>query len=127
MMFSINMTKLQLESVFAPTDEEAHTVTVVPARTYTSSSAFQPGSAMPPVITQPLRVNTLPKDFEPKPQTQEHYLSPEQAAEAGIEPPTPVLRAQMAEKERMKEDEKASEQRGKDRAGMSAPKASRGS
>ena len=61
---------------------------------------------MPLAITHRLRVNTLPKDFEPKPQTQEHYLPPEQAAEAGIEPPTPVLRAQMAERKKEKEKER---------------------
>lgn len=44
-------------------------------------------------------MDTLPKDFEPKPQTQEHYLNPQEAAEAGIEPPTPILKAQRAEKE----------------------------
>ena len=38
-------------------------------------------------------------------------MTPEQAAEAGIEPPTPILKAQMAEKE--KEKEKIEEGKGK--------------
>jgi len=84
----------------ATVDEEAPTTSAPPPSTNTTNSAIQPGSPMPPAITQPLRVDTLPKDFEPKPQTQAHYLTPEQAAEAGIEPPTPVLRAQAAEKQK---------------------------
>lgn len=51
----------------------------------------------PPSLTEPLRVNTLPKDFEPHPQKQEYYSTPEEASEAGIEPPTPLLRAMTAE------------------------------
>lgn len=47
----------------------------------------------PRSFTTPLRIDSLPKDFEPKLQKQEFYLSPEEGTEAGIEPPTPVLRA----------------------------------
>lgn len=81
------------------TDEESSRPTA------TSSLSVQPGTSKPPSVTQPLRVNTLPKDFEPKPQTQEHYLTPEQAAEAGIEPPTPLLKAQRAAQDKGKEKE----------------------
>lgn len=94
------MNKPPADTSSAILDEEAHTETVPPSRTNTNISVVQPGAAMPPAVTQPLRVNTLPKDFEPKPQRQEHYLTPAQAAEAGIEPPTPVLRAQIAEKDK---------------------------
>ena len=76
-------------------------------RTNTTGTAntIQSGPPNPPAISAPLRVDTLPKEFEPKPQTQQHYLTPEQAAEAGIEPPTPILKAQMAEKEKEKLEE----------------------
>lgn len=63
-------------------------------------------SMTPPPFTTPLRISSLPKDFEPRPQEQEFYLSPEQATEAGIEPPTPVLRALRVERESAKEVEK---------------------
>lgn len=66
-------------------------------------SQIQPGSPTPPAITAPLRVDTLPKDFEPRPQTQSHYLNPEDASQAGIEPPTPILKAQAAQKGKEKE------------------------
>lgn len=65
----------------------------------TAAQSISPITLLTPAFMQPLRVDTLPKDFEPRPQTQQHYLTPEQAAAAGIEPPTPVLRAQQAERE----------------------------
>jgi len=127
--FSMNMSKPQSNALAShtATDEEAQTTTARPPRTNTNNSIVQPGSPTPPSVTQPLRVDTLPKDFEPKPQTQEHYLTPEQAAEAGIEPPTPVLRAQAAEKQResvalekRKEQEQASTLQGsRDRSPVS--------
>lgn len=127
--FSMNMSKPQSNALAShtATDEEAQTTTAPPPRTNTNNSIVQPGSPTPPSVTQPLRVDTLPKDFEPKPQTQEHYLTPEQAAEAGIEPPTPVLRAQAAEKQResvalekRKEQEQASTPQGsRDRSPVS--------
>lgn len=94
--FALNFNKPATQSQ-AGSDEET------PANVSNSDSdtaAAQPISPMAPAFTQPLRVDTLPKDFEPKPQTQEHYLTPEQAAAAGIEPPTPILRAQQAERDR---------------------------
>ena len=74
-------------------DQEAQTAQT---NTALSPSALQPGSPTPQAVTEPLRVNTLPKDFEdcePKPQSLFHHLTPQQGADAGIEPPTPVLRA----------------------------------
>lgn len=47
---------------------------------------------------EPLQIETLPKDFELKPQKQTYYSTTEEASEAGIEPPTPVLRAMAATK-----------------------------
>lgn len=122
-VFSMNMTKPQDDAPQPATDEEARPTTTPPPRTNTASSVVQPGSPLPPSVTQPLRVDTLPKDFEPLPQTQEHYLTPEQAAEAGIEPPTPVLKAQMAEKEK----EKSPVEKGKARADTLAPEVERAS
>lgn len=111
-------------------DEEAHaqpipdpdtsTTTTSPQRSGTSNPAFcsVPPSATPPVTTRPLRVDTLPKDFEPKPQKQEYYLSLEEATEAGIEPPTPIFRAQMVarkmERERQNETGPGSSRKGND-------------
>lgn len=119
----MNMSKPQSDAPapHAATDEEAQTTTAPPPRTSTNNSVVQPGTPTPPAVTQPLRVDTLPKDFEPKPQTQEHYLTPEQAAEAGIEPPTPVLRAQTAEKQR----ERMAIDKGKKKEQALAPEASR--
>ena len=120
-MFSVNMSKPQSDAPHSATDEEAQATATPPPRTNTNHSVVQPGSPTPPALTQPLRVDTLPKDFEPKPQTQEHYLTPEQAAEAGIEPPTPVLRAQAAEKQR----ESMGVDKGKEKVQASTPEASR--
>lgn len=94
----------------ARTDEEAPRP-AGPEMTVTSPPTVQPGTSKPPSVTRPLRVDTLPKDFEPKPQAQEHYLTPEQAAEAGIEPPTPLLKAQRAA-------ETAAEAKGKEKESL---------
>lgn len=86
------------------TDEEANRAPETRVNA-TNSPNVQPGTSKPPSVTAPLRVDTLPKDFEPKPQAHEHYLTPEAAAEAGIEPPTPLLKAQKAAETKGKERE----------------------
>lgn len=78
-------------------DEEIQLQTV-PPRHSNANTNVTPPTPTSPAITTPLDISSLPKDFEPKPQKQEFYLSPAEATEAGIEPPTPVLRALRVEK-----------------------------
>jgi hypothetical protein len=65
-----------------------------------------------PLITAPLDINSLPRESEPNPQKQEYYLSPEEGMNAGIRPPTPVMRAIMAEKEKGKGKDREVESKG---------------
>lgn len=85
-------------------DEEMQLQTVPPHHSSTNANTdHNPPTPTSPAITTPLDINALPKDFEPKPQKQGFYLDPAEATEAGIEPPTPLLRALRLEKEREKE------------------------
>ena len=96
-LFSMNLSRSRTAPMPVD-DEERRMVGRRQSDQHPSVAPEQSGNPRPPAVAEPLRVNTLPRDFEPKPQTQEHYLNPEDAANAGIEPPTPVLKAQMAGK-----------------------------
>ncbi|KAK5091200.1 hypothetical protein LTR05_001380 [Lithohypha guttulata] len=109
--FTINFNKPPIASNTTTDEENQPSFTADISRN--DSPTIQPGTARPPSVTQSLRVNTLPKDFEPKPQAQEHYLTPQQAAEAGIEPPTPIMKVQAIEKENGKEKSLEGEDKGK--------------
>lgn len=96
MLFSKNLFKLP-ESPSSTHDLETQRPSPRSSTEETADSAPHI-SSLPLAITTPLRIDVLPKDFEPRPQAQGHYSTPEQAADAGIEPPTPVVKARMAER-----------------------------
>ena len=109
-IFSHNLHKAAITTQTQSNDVETpEIISAAPVRTDTAMSQIQPGSPTPPAITAPLRVDTLPKDFEPRSQIQSHCPNPEDASQAGIEPPTPILKVQAAQKGKEKETNKRDE------------------
>lgn len=92
-----NDVEMQVQPRLNRSNIDTNTNNFIPTATHSSPTATHPS------LTEPLRINSLPRDFEPKPQKQESYLSPEEATEAGIQPPTPVMRAMRIGKEKEKE------------------------